>query len=77
MERIRFEHISKSFGEVIANHDISFSVEKGKVISILGENGSGKTTLLNVLDGIYQADEGSIYLNGEETIIKSPKGWSS
>lgn len=73
MERIRFEHISKSFGEVIANHDISFSVEKGKVISILGENGSGKTTLLNVLDGIYQADEGSIYLNGEETIIKSPK----
>ena len=73
MERIRFEHISKSFGEVIANHDISFAIEKGSVVSILGENGSGKTTLLNVLDGIYQADEGSIYLNGEETIIKSPK----
>ena len=73
MEKIRFEHITKIFGSVVANHDISFSIEKGEVISILGENGSGKTTLLNVLDGIYQQDEGKVFIDGEETIINSPK----
>ena len=73
MEKIRFEHITKIFGSVVANHDISFSIEKGEVISILGENGSGKTTLLNVLDGIYQQDEGKIFIDGEEVNINSPK----
>ena len=73
MEAIRFEHITKIFGSVVANHDISFSIEKGEIISILGENGSGKTTLLNVLDGIYQQDEGKIFLNEEEVVIHSPK----
>ena len=73
METIRFEHITKIFGSVVANNDISFSIEKGEVISILGENGSGKTTLLNVLDGIYQQDEGKIFIDGEEVNINSPK----
>ena len=73
MEKIRFEHITKIFGSVVANNDISFSIEKGEVISILGENGSGKTTLLNVLDGIYQQDEGKIFIDGEEVNINSPK----
>ncbi len=73
MEKIRFEHITKVFGSVVANNDISFSIEKGEVISILGENGSGKTTLLNVLDGIYQQDSGQIYIDGEEAVINSPK----
>ena len=73
MEKIRFEHITRIFGSVVANNDISFSIEKGEVISILGENGSGKTTLLNILDGIYQQDEGKIYIDGEEVNINSPK----
>ena len=73
MEKIRFEHITKIFGSVVANYDISFSIEKGEVISILGENGSGKTTLLNVLDGIYQQDEGKLFIDGEEVNINSPK----
>lgn len=73
MEAIRFEHITKIFGSVIANNDISFGINKGEVLSILGENGSGKTTLLNVLDGIYQQDSGKILIDGQEVTIKSPK----
>ena len=73
MEIIRFEHSTKVFGSVVANHDISFSIEKGEILSVLGENGSGKTTLLNILDGIYTQDEGKVFINGEEVNIKSPK----
>lgn len=73
MEHIRFEHVTKIFGSTIANHDVSFSINKGEVLSILGENGSGKTTLLNVLAGIYQQDEGKVFIDGEEVVIKSPK----
>ena len=65
MEHIRFENITKTFGKkVVANHDVSFSIEQGEVFCILGENGSGKTTLLNVLAGIYEQDEGKIYIDG-------------
>lgn len=73
MELIRIEHLVKAFGKTIANNDISFSIEKGEVLSILGENGSGKTTLLNILSGIYQQDQGKIFINGEEAIIRSPR----
>lgn len=73
MECIRFEHISKKFGEVLANDDVSFSINEGEILSILGENGSGKTTLLNVLNGIYQPDAGTIFIKGKEASIHSPK----
>ena len=74
MENIRFEGITKIFGKkVVANDNISFSIEKGEVFCILGENGSGKTTLLNVLAGIYKQDQGKIYIDGKEVDINSPK----
>ena len=74
MEAIRFEHITKAFGKkVVANRDVSFSLEKGQIYSILGENGSGKTTLMNALVGIYKQDEGKIFINGEEANINSPR----
>ena len=73
MECIKFENITKIFGSVVANHNVSFSIEKGEVLSILGENGSGKTTLLNVVAGIYKQDEGRIYIDGNEVNISSPK----
>ena len=67
MEAIRFDNITKAFGKkVIANKDISFSIEKGLVYSLLGENGSGKTSLMNVLVGIYKQDTGKVFVNGEE-----------
>ena len=74
MEHIRFENITKAFGKkVVANRNVSFSIEQGEVFCILGENGSGKTTLLNVLAGIYEQDEGKIYIDGSEVNIKSPR----
>ena len=73
MENIRFENITKIFGSIVANNNVSFSIDTGEVFCILGENGSGKTTLLNVLAGIYKQDEGRVYINGKEVNINSPK----
>ena len=74
MEAIRFEHITKTFGKkVVANRDVSFSLEKGNIYSVLGENGSGKTTLMNALAGIYKPDDGKIFINEKEVEINSPK----
>lgn len=69
---IRFDSVVKSFPGVLANDQVSFEVEKGTVHSLLGENGAGKTTLVKILYGLYQQDQGEIYLNGEKTKIDSP-----
>ena len=71
-EILRMEHISKQFGDFYANRDINFDVRKGEVHTLLGENGAGKSTLMNVLIGLYQPTEGSIYLNGKKVAIDSP-----
>lgn len=70
---IEIKNVSKYFGEVIANKNINLVLNKGEILSLLGENGSGKTTLMNMLSGIYFPDEGQIFVNGREVIIKSPK----
>ena len=60
-EFLRMEHVSKRFGDFYANKDINLTVYKGEVLTLLGENGAGKSTLMNVLIGLYQPTEGSIY----------------
>lgn len=70
---IELRNITKRFGSVVANNNISLSVKKGEILSILGENGSGKTTLMNMLSGIYYPDEGQIFVDGKEVSIKSPR----
>ena len=70
---IELRHITKTFGSVIANHDVSMSVRKGEILSLLGENGSGKTTLMNMIAGIYYPDGGEIIVNGTPAEIRSPK----
>ncbi len=70
---IELRGITKRFGSVVANKDISMTVNKGEILSILGENGSGKTTLMNMLSGIYHPDEGQIFVDGKEASIQSPK----
>ncbi len=69
---IKFENITKTFGSVIANKDVSFDVYKGEILSLLGENGSGKTTLMNMISGIYFPDSGNIYIGGKRVLIQSP-----
>lgn len=70
---IRLAHITKTFGEVVANRDVSLEVRRGEILSLLGENGSGKTTLMNMIAGIYYPDEGQIFLGEEPVDIRSPR----
>jgi len=58
--------VSKSFGGVVANHDISLSVESGTITGLIGPNGSGKTTLFNSIVGYHPIDEGSIKFENKE-----------
>ncbi len=71
-ELLRMEHISKQFGTFFANRDVSLTVNRGEVLTLLGENGAGKSTLMNILIGLYQPTEGKIYFKGKEAHIESP-----
>ena len=70
---VSMRNVTKTFGSVIANEKVNLDIYKGEILSLLGENGSGKTTLMNMLSGIYFPDEGQIFINGKEVVIKSPK----
>ena len=70
---IELKNISKSFGGIVANKDVCLTVNRGEILSILGENGSGKTTLMNMIAGIYYPDHGQIFIDGKEVVIRSPK----
>ncbi len=70
---LELKEITKKFGKVIANNNVSLDLKKGEILALLGENGSGKTTLMNMISGIYYPDKGKIFVNGERVEIKSPK----
>ncbi len=70
---VSLRNVTKTFGSVVANNRINLDIYKGEILALLGENGSGKTTLMNMLSGIYFPDEGQIFINGKEEIIRSPK----
>lgn len=70
---VELKNISKFFGDVVANNKINLEIYKGEILSVLGENGCGKTTLMNMIAGIYFPDEGKVYVDGEEVVIRSPK----
>lgn len=70
---IELKNITKRFGNITANKDVNLIVNRGEVLSILGENGSGKTTLMNMISGIYFPDHGQIFVDGKEVVIRSPK----
>ena len=70
---LELKNITKTFGSVVANKNVSLKVRKGEILSILGENGSGKTTLMNMVSGIYYPDSGQIFADGKEIVIASPK----
>ncbi len=70
---IELRGITKRFGDVVANDGIDLVLNRGEILSLLGENGSGKTTLMNMLSGIYFPDEGEILIDGQPVSIRSPK----
>lgn len=70
---VSMRNISKSFGSIRANQNVSLDINRGEILALLGENGSGKTTLMNMLSGIYFPDDGQIIIDGKETVIASPR----
>ena len=70
---LKMEHITKRFGELIANNDIMFEVVEGEIRGLFGENGAGKTTLMNILYGLWHPDEGEIYIRDQRVKLKSPR----
>jgi simple sugar transport system ATP-binding protein len=66
------KHITKAFGPLIANDDVTINVRRGTVLALIGENGAGKSTLMNILTNIHKADYGKIFLNGREVFFKDP-----
>lgn len=69
---LKVEHIAKSYGEKQVLKDISFELNKGKIIILMGTNGSGKTTLFNILTGFLKADKGEIFLNSQPIRNEAP-----
>ncbi len=70
---IEMRDVSKFFGSVIALRDISFTVNAGEVVALLGDNGAGKSTLIKTLAGVHQPSEGTILIEGQEKVFKSPR----
>lgn len=69
---IELEHISKYFGTFKASDDVSFGIEKGKLVGLLGPSGSGKTTILRMLAGLEKQDEGDVIIDGKNVNTLTP-----
>lgn len=72
MKAVEFSNITKSFGSLTVNNNVSFAVEENTVHCLLGENGAGKSTLMKILFGSYKQDSGSIKIREKEVAFKSP-----
>jgi ABC-type uncharacterized transport system ATPase subunit len=70
---LELKGITKRFPGVLANDNINLTLNKGEIHALLGENGAGKSTLMNILYGLYDPDEGEIFVNNEKINVSSPR----
>ena len=70
---VEMKHITKRFPGIVANDDVTIQIKKGEIFALLGENGAGKSTLMSMLFGMYEPDEGEIYIRGEKVDRKSTR----
>ena len=66
MFEVEVRNVNKSFGNFKASDDVSFEIERGKLIGLLGPSGSGKTTILRMIAGLETPDSGEIYIGGRK-----------
>ncbi len=69
---LELKNITKTFGNVVANDNVSIHVHKGTIHAIVGENGAGKSTIMRIAYGFYNADSGEIFVDGKPAAIKNP-----
>ncbi len=72
MSLLELEHVRKRFGSIEALRGVSFSVEKGSVVGLVGDNGAGKSTLMKTITGVYRPDGGEIRFDGQSLATKDP-----
>ncbi|CAA9557149.1 MAG: Nucleoside ABC transporter, ATP-binding protein, partial [uncultured Thermomicrobiales bacterium] len=69
---VSMEGVTKRFGPVVANDDVTFVAKRGEVHALVGENGAGKSTLMSILAGMYRPDAGILRIDGEAVTLRSP-----
>ena len=69
---VEMKNITKRFPGIVANDNVTLQIKKGEIFALLGENGAGKSTLMSMLFGMYEPDEGEIYIRGKKEKISSP-----
>ncbi len=69
---VEMRHITKRFPGIVANDDVTIQIKQGEIYALLGENGAGKSTLMSMLFGMYEPDEGEIFIRGEKVKLESP-----
>ena len=79
MELLRTEHLCKVYGtgenQVHALRDVSFSVEKGEFVAIIGQSGSGKSTLLHMIGGVDVPSSGHVWVDGSDVYARTGRNW--
>ena len=70
--RVELEHITKTFGGVVAVDDVSLSLQRGEIVALVGDNGAGKSTLIRIISGVHAPDSGRVLIDGTDVHFHGP-----